>query len=222
MPDAGDTATPSPIPLSVTVIEHPILAHWLTVLRDRSTPAPRFRAAMGMAGALLAYEATRDLLTTDAPVETPLERHIGKRLAQHLTVVPILRAGMGLADRLLEWIPGSHMGHLGMFRDEASLEPVSYYEKLPSQVDHGPVLLVDPMLATGGSAAASVGRLKDRGCTDIRFLCLVASPEGLSTLEKAHPGTPVFTAAIDRGLDANGYIRPGLGDAGDRVFGTIA
>ncbi|MEM6749414.1 MAG: uracil phosphoribosyltransferase [Planctomycetota bacterium] len=216
----ADPTPPPPLPASVTVVSHPVLEHWMTEMRDRDTPSHRFRAAMAIAGALLAYEATRDLATTDAPLETPLERCVGRRLAQHLTVLPILRAGLGLADRLLECIPGAHMGHLGMFRDEASLEPVSYYEKLPTHIGSGPVLLVDPMLATGGSAAAGFSLLHERGCQDVRMVCLVASPEGLAALEKAHPGARVFTAAVDRGLDDNGYIRPGLGDAGDRVFGT--
>jgi uracil phosphoribosyltransferase len=138
-----------------------------------------------------------------------------------VTVVPILRAGLGLAEGVMHLLPKAAMGHVGMFRDEKALTPVSYYEKLPKQISQGPVLLVDPMLATGGSAVAAVDLLKERGCTDIRFLCLIAAPEGVEKLSEAHPDVPIYTAALDEKLNENGYIMPGLGDAGDRLYGTL-
>lgn len=208
-----------PIP-GVTLVRHPIIAHMLTELRDRHTPSPAFRETIGIVGQFLAYEALRRVKLADAPIDTPLEPHTGKRLAQRITVVPVLRAGLGLADRLLSVIPGAYMGHIGMFRDEEKLEPVSYYEKLPRRASEGMVLLIDPMLATGGSAVAAATLLKKRGCHDITFVCLLAAPEGIDTLRQAHPDVPIITAAIDRQLNDLGYILPGLGDAGDRVFGT--
>ena len=204
----------------VHVIDHPLIAHYLTRIRDKQTPSPRFRELVGQVGALLAYEATRDLTLTDHDIDTPLERHTGRRLDMPISIVPILRAGMGFADAIHRMIPDAHMGHIGMFRDEKKLSPVGYYQKLPRHIAEGPTLLVDPMLATGGSAVAAVKLLKSHGCTDIRFVCLIAAPEGIETLQSEAPDVSVFTAAIDRQLDERGYILPGLGDAGDRIFGT--
>ncbi len=206
----------------VQVIDHPVIAHLVTELRDRHTPSPRFRELIATAGMLLAYEATRGLRRAEAPIETPVEPTTGWRLAERVTVVPILRAGLGLADRMTSVLPGAFMGHIGMFRDEDALKPVSYYEKLPRRISEGPVLLVDPMLATGGSAVAATRLLKERGCRQITLVCLVAAPEGVEAMQASHPDVPLVTAAIDRELNEQGYILPGLGDAGDRVFGTTA
>jgi len=169
---------------------------------------------------LLAYEATRDLRLTTRRIETPMEPHDGERLAGVLTLVPIMRAGMAMAEGILPFFPEAQVGHIGMFRDERKLSPVSYYEKLPRRVSEGPVLLVDPMLATGGSAMSAVDLLRQRGCRDIRFLCVIASPEGIDRLQEEDREVPIITAAIDRELDDVGFILPGLGDAGDRIFGT--
>ncbi|MEM6393712.1 MAG: uracil phosphoribosyltransferase [Planctomycetota bacterium] len=204
----------------VTVVEHPLLAHLLTRVRDRETPSAVFRQLIAAMGRFLCYEAMRGMRVEAVEIETPLETFKGSRLAEPVTLVPILRAGLGLADRLLGMVPGAAMGHIGMFRDEAKLEPVSYYEKLPAQATRGPVLVLDPMLATGGSAVAAVDLLKKRGCSQITFVCVLASPEGVSVMREKHGDVPIVTAAVDRELDERGYILPGLGDAGDRVFGT--
>lgn len=192
----------------------------LTQLRERQTPTGLFARLVGHIGVLLAYEATRDLALEPRVVQTPLESFEGKRLAAWPTIVPILRAGLGIAEEIFRFMPEARMGHIGLYRDEASLKPVQYYEKLPAEVASGPVLLVDPMLATGGSAAAAIDLLKQRGCKDIRAVCLVAAPEGVAELTHLHPDIRVFVAALDRGLNEKGYILPGLGDAGDRLFGT--
>jgi len=170
---------------------------------------------------LLAYEATRDLTVTETSVTTPLEQTAGARLGRPTTIVPILRAGLAMAESMFRVVPGARTGHIGLFRDESTLKPVSYYDKLPADVSAGPVLLVDPMLATGGSVVAAIDLLKRHRCTDIRFVCLIAAPEGIAKLHQHHAEVPIFAGAIDRQLDDNGYIRPGLGDAGDRAFGTL-
>ncbi|MEM6333589.1 MAG: uracil phosphoribosyltransferase [Planctomycetota bacterium] len=200
---------------------HPLIRHYLTRARDQATPSPVFRELVGQVGAMLAYEATRDLATVDAPIDTPLERHIGTGLAQPICIVPILRAGMGFAEAVHRLIPDASMGHLGLYRNEEDLEPVAYYENLPATVAQGPVLLLDPMLATGGSAIAALNYLRKAGATDVRFLSLIAAPEGVDRLLVADPDVRIFTAAIDRQLNDIGYILPGLGDAGDRLFGTL-
>lgn len=207
-------------PLKLNLIDHPLIHHLLTEARDRRTQPPRFRELMALIGEFLAVEATRDLPTRRARIETPLERYEGRRLQLPITLVPILRAGLGLAAGFHRILPEAHMGHLGMFRDEKKLSPVSYFEKLPRDTAEGPVFIIDPMLATGGSAISAVKVLRGHGCRDIRLVCLVASPEGATRFGKAHPDVPVFAAAVDRELDARGYILPGLGDAGDRLFGT--
>lgn len=206
---------------STQVVEHPLISHYLLRLRDRRTPAPCFRELLGQIGALLAYEATRDLDMIDAEIQTPFEMYQGKCIDRPLGIVPILRAGMGFANAIARMIPDAYMGHIGIFRDDRNLSPVAYYQKLPSRIADGPVLLVDPMLATGGSAAAAVKLLKSHACTDIRFICLIAAPEGVAKLNCEAPDVRIITAAIDRQLDQNGCIRPGLGDAGDRIFGTV-
>ncbi|MAX23013.1 MAG: uracil phosphoribosyltransferase [Phycisphaeraceae bacterium] len=203
------------------VLDHPVAAHLVTRIRDEETPTPRFRELVARVGMLLAYEATRDLPTKTVKVKTPIKETDGYVLQLPVTVVPILRAGLGLAEGVMQLLPQAVMGHVGMFRDEEALKPVSYYEKLPTQIADGPVLLIDPMLATGGSAAAAIELLKGKGCTDIRFLSLIVAPEGVEKLTTAYPDVPIYTAALDECLNDIGYIVPGLGDAGDRLYGTL-
>lgn len=206
---------------NVHEIEHPLLLTLLTEARDRRCSTPRFRQILATAGALLAYEATRDLETQPKKIDTPLEAMTGVSLRRPITIVPVLRAGLALAEEMHRIVPGSRTGHIGMFRDESSLQPVSYYDKLPRDIAAGPVLLVDPMLATGGSVVAAIELLRQHHCHDIRFVCLLAAPEGLEQLSQRHEDVPIFTAAVDRELDHRGFILPGLGDAGDRAFGTV-
>ncbi|MBL4701813.1 MAG: uracil phosphoribosyltransferase [Phycisphaeraceae bacterium] len=203
------------------VLDHPVVADLVTHIRDEQTQPPRFRELVERVGMLLAYEATRDFALQAVDVKTPMQLTQGHVLQFPVTVVPILRAGLGLAQGVMQLLPKAVMGHVGMFRDEEALVPVSYYEKLPSQISQGPVLLVDPMLATGGSAVAAIELLKSRGCSDIRFLCLIAAPEGVDRLTQAHPDVHIYTAALDQKLNEVGYIIPGLGDAGDRLYGTL-
>jgi uracil phosphoribosyltransferase len=202
------------------VIEHPVLADRLAVMRDRSTGHGEFRQALFEASAILAVEAARDLPVTEVDVETPLERTTGSRLPTEITIVPVLRAGLGMVDGFLRLLPGARVGHVGVYRDEEEHRPVDYYERLPPGLAEAHVFVVDPMLATGGSAVHAVDRLKSAGAQRLALVCLVVAPEGLKTMEEHHPDVPIFTAAVDRELDKNAYIRPGLGDAGDRVFGT--
>jgi uracil phosphoribosyltransferase len=204
----------------VTVVDHPLVARHLSVLRDRATPSGEFRRRMREAAMLIGYEALRDLRLAEIDVDTPLETTAGARLGDDIVVIAILRAGLGMVEGFLALMPEARVGHLGMYRDEDKLSPVGYYESIP---DHGPeaeIVLVDPMLATGGSAASALRILKQRGAQRLRFVCLVAAPEGLEALRAEHPEVPVFCASIDRQLDERGYIRPGLGDAGDRLYGT--
>jgi uracil phosphoribosyltransferase len=204
----------------VTVVDHPLVARHLSVLRDRATPSGEFRRRMREAAMLIGFEALRDLRLAEIDVETPLETTAGARLGDDIVVIAILRAGLGMVEGFLALMPEARVGHLGMYRDEDKLSPVGYYESIP---EHGPeaeIVLVDPMLATGGSAASALRVLKERGAQRLRFVCLVAAPEGLEALRAEHPEVPVFCASIDRQLDERGYIRPGLGDAGDRLYGT--
>ena len=204
----------------VTVVDHPLVARHLSVLRDRATPSGEFRRRMREAAMLIGYEALRDLRLAEIDVDTPLETTAGTRLGDDIVVIAILRAGLGMVEGFLALMPEARVGHLGMYRDEDKLSPVGYYESIP---EHGPeaeIVLVDPMLATGGSAASALRILKQRGAQRLRFVCLVAAPEGLEALRAEHPEVPVFCASIDRQLDERGYIRPGLGDAGDRLYGT--
>jgi uracil phosphoribosyltransferase len=204
----------------LTVVEHPVLADRLVVLRDRATSHGAFRRAMHEASAILAIEATRDLPTRDVTVDTPLDPANGDRLLGDVTVVPVLRAGLGMVEGFLNLLPDARVGHLGMYRDEEDLAPVDYYERLPPNLADAHVFVVDPMLATGGSAVHALDRLKEAGAERLRLVCLVSAPEGVAAVGAAHPDVPIWTAALDRGLDEHGFIRPGLGDAGDRVFGT--
>lgn len=203
----------------LTVVDHPLLARAITTLRDKRTPHGTFRQTLGDAAAILAYEALRSVPTEPLAVETPLETTDGVQLAQEVVVVPVLRAGLGLMDGFLRFVPEARVGHLGMYRDEATHRPVDYYSNIPP-VRGARVFVVDPMLATGGSAAGALSHLKQRGADHLTFVCLVAAPEGVERLSEYHPDVDVITAALDRQLDENAYIRPGLGDAGDRIFGT--
>lgn len=206
---------------NVIVVDHPLVRHKLTLLRDRLTPTAQFRQLAREISLLMGYEVTRTLPLEDVPISTPLERMQAPRLAgKKLCFVSILRAGNGILDGMLDLVPSARVGHVGLYRDPGTLMPVEYYVKLPEGVAERLVVVVDPMLATGHSACAAVTRLKQAGAVDIRFVCLIAAPEGLLAFAREHPEVPVFTAAIDRGLDEHGYIRPGLGDAGDRLFGT--
>jgi uracil phosphoribosyltransferase len=202
------------------VVEHPVLADRVALLRDRATSHGEFRQALFEASAILAVEAARELPLVQVDVETPLERTTGHRLPDEITVVPVLRAGLGMVEGFLRLLPNARVGHLGMYRDEEALSPVDYYERFPPGLPDAHVFVVDPMLATGGSAVHALDRLKRAGARRLALVCLVAAPEGLAAVEAEHPEVPVWTAAVDRELDERGYIRPGLGDAGDRVFGT--
>jgi len=207
--------------MAVTVVSHPLIEHKLTLLRRRETPTALFRQLLREISLLLAYEVTRDLDLEDVEIETPLERTRGSRLSgKKLCFVSVLRAGNGLLDGMLDLVPSARVGHIGLYRDHATLQPVEYYAKLPEDIGERLTILVDPMLATGNSAVAAVERLRTRGARRIKVLCLIAAPEGLRTFEAALPDVPVVVAAVDRQLDERGYIRPGLGDAGDRLYGT--
>lgn len=205
---------------NVIVIDHPVIQTKLTELRDIGADHRKFRALLDEIASLMVYEVTRDWPTKPKPVQTPLERTTGSILARRVTLVPILRAGLGMTDGVLRLLPDARIGHLGVYRDEKTLEPVSYYQKLPPDIAGTEVLLIDPMLATGGSGSAAVAFLKKAGVSSMKFVCLVAAPEGIEALHRQHPDVPIYCAAIDRQLNEKGYILPGLGDAGDRIFGT--
>jgi len=202
------------------LITHPLIQRDLTILRDRSTPTAQFRDVLRRLSHVLAFEATRDLRLRKRPVRTPLERTVGYRLADDIVIVPVLRAGLGLVDGFLALLPEARVGHVGLYRNEDTLEPVDYYSKFPRRLGRSVVFLLDPMLATGGSGSAAITFLKRKGARDIRFVSLVAAPEGVRRIARDHPDVPILTASLDRQLNRRGYILPGLGDAGDRVFGT--
>jgi len=206
---------------NVILLDHPVIQTKLTELRDFTADHRKFRALLDEIAMLMVYEVTRDWPTKPKPTQTPLEQTIGQVLARQVTLVPILRAGLGMADGVLRVLPDARLGHLGVYRDEKTLEPVSYYQKLPPDIAQTEVLLIDPMLATGGSGSAAVSVLKKAGVTSMKFVCLVAAPEGIQTLHAQHPEVPIYCAAIDRQLNDRGYILPGLGDFGDRLYGTI-
>jgi len=208
------------MPGRLIVVEHPVLADRLVTLRDRATSHGAFRRALEEASAILAIEATRDLPTRDVTVDTPLEPANGKVLLGEVAIVPVLRAGLGMVDGFLRLLPDARVGHLGMYRDEEDHAPVDYYQRLPPGLAESHVIVPDPMLATGGSAVHALRRLKEAGAERLRLVCLVSAPEGVAAVHEAHPDVPIWTAALDRELDDNAFIRPGLGDAGDRVFGT--
>lgn len=205
----------------VTVIEHPLVLHKLTLMRDKTTPSAVFRKLLNEISLLLAYEVLHDLPMTTTRIETPLVEMDAPILAgKKLCFVSILRAGNGLLSGMMDLVPSARVGHIGLYRDPATLAAVEYYLKLPDDIEERPVILVDPMLATGNSVSAAISRIKQAGAKDIRFVCLLAAPEGIRALAEAHPDVPVFTATIDSHLNDHGYIIPGLGDAGDRMFGT--
>ena len=204
--------------MSITVVDHPLSGHLLAQLRDQDTPPPVFRTLAKRLALTLALEAIRDLPTTEVPVRTPLEATTGQLLGD-LVAVPILRAGLGMLEAVTDLFPEVAVGYIGLERDEASLQPQSYYRKLPEVRGHH-VLVLDPMLATGGSGSAATAAVREGDPASIRFVCVVSAPEGIERMEKDHPDVPIFTAAIDRQLNDQGYILPGLGDFGDRLFGT--
>jgi uracil phosphoribosyltransferase len=210
------------MPDRVNVVSHAVLDDRLAVLRDEATPHGAFRQALHEASAILAIEATRDLPTVKRSVQTPLEEADARRLEAQIIIVPVLRAGLGMVEGFLRLLADARVGHLGMQRDEDTLEPTGYFERLPPGMGEAHVFLLDPMLATGGSAVAALDRLKANGARRLRLICLVAAPEGVEAVHAVHPDVAIWTAALDRQLDEHGYIRPGLGDAGDRVFGTTA
>jgi len=205
----------------LTHVTHPLVQHKLTLMRDKGTSTALFRQLLREISQLLAYEITRELPMTTKPIETPLQPMDAPTLeGRKLALISILRAGNGLLDGMLELIPSARVGFVGLYRDEETLQPVQYYFKVPDALQERMVIAVDPMLATGNSSIAAIDLLKDAGAKDIRFLCLLASPEGIAAMKKAHPDVPIVTAAVDSHLNENGYIVPGLGDAGDRMFGT--
>lgn len=204
----------------VVVLDHPLIRHKMALLRDATTTTRDFKQLVGEIAALMTYEVTRDLPSETIDVTTPLETTHGERIACKIALVPILRAGLGMVEGIVQLIPNARVGHIGLYRDHETLEPVSYYFKVPTPVADHRFFLLDPMLATGGSAAEAADELKRAGATEIALLSLVAAPEGVATFTARHPDIPVTVAALDRCLNADGYILPGLGDAGDRIFGT--
>ena len=209
------------MPHTVHVFDHPLVQHKLTLLRKKETSTTSFRRLLNEIGSLMAYEVTREMPMHEVEIETPLEKMTGRLIdGKKLVFVPILRAGTGLLDGFLAVVPGARVGHIGLYRDPKTLVAVEYYFKAPEDVADRLVLVLDPMLATGNSAVAAVDRLKETSPRSVRLVCLVSCPEGIRTFQKAHPDVPIYTAAIDRQLNDHGYIEPGLGDAGDRIFGT--
>ena len=206
---------------NIHVIDHPLVQHKLTLMRKKEASTSSFRRLLGELASLMAYEVTRDMPLQDMQIETPLETMTGKVIdGKKLVLVSILRAGNGFLDGMLNVVPGARVGHIGLYRDPQTLQAVEYYFKMPSEMVERDVIVVDPMLATGNSASAALTRLKQTHPRSIKFVCLLAAPEGIATLQAAHPDVPIYTAAIDRQLNEHGYILPGLGDAGDRIFGT--
>ena len=203
------------------VISHPLIQHKLSILRREDTSTKDFRELVDEIAMLMGYEVSRDLPLEEVEIQTPITKTVQKQLSgKKLAIVPILRAGIGMVDGLLSLVPAAKVGHIGMYRDEETLEPVVYLVKLPEDIDQRQIFVMDPMLATGGSAILAVDSLKKRGAANIKFVCLVAAPEGVKKLQYAHPDIDIYTASLDEKLNENGYIVPGLGDAGDRLFGT--
>jgi uracil phosphoribosyltransferase len=205
----------------LVVVDHPLVQHKLALMRQKQTPVAEFRRLVREVALLLGYEICRNLPLEEVAIETPLEPTTARMLAgKKLCLVSILRAGNGLLDGMLDLIPSARVGHIGLYRNPETLEPVEYFYKVPTDIAERPVILVDPMLATANSAVAAVDRVKRSGAVDIKYACLLAAPEGVARFHTAHPDVPVFTAAVDRELNDHGYIMPGLGDAGDRIYGT--
>lgn len=202
------------------IFDHPLIQHKLSIARSKTTSSQEFRRLLNEIAGLMTFELSRDLPTRRIEVETPMETTQGVRISAPVTLVPILRAGIGMTDGILSVMPEARVGHIGIYRNETSLNPVAYYAKYPADIIAGPVLLVDPMLATGGSALHAANELKALGCKDVRLICLVAAPAGVKRMLEGHPDVRIFAACLDRELNERGYILPGLGDAGDRIFGT--
>lgn len=203
------------------LIEHPLIAHKLTIMRNKNTPTKDFKELLDEISMLMGYEITRNLPTEEVEIETPICKTVQKRIAgKKLVIVPILRAGLGMVDGLLRLVPVARVGHIGLYRDPDTHEPVEYYCKMPPEINERTVIIVDPMLATGGSAADAISMVKNRGAEHIMLMCLVAAPEGVKRVQDTHPDVDIYAAALDERLNEHAYIIPGLGDAGDRIFGT--
>ncbi len=204
------------------IVDHPLIAHKLSIMRNKKTGSKDFRELLNEIAMLMGYELTRDLPLEDIVIETPITKMTAKTVSgKKLAIVPILRAGLGMVEGLQSLVPVAKVGHIGLYRDPETHKPVEYYCKLPQDIQHRIVILVDPMLATGGSASDALTMLKERGCENIRFMCLVAAPEGVKKVQEDHPDIDIYTAALDECLNEHAYIVPGLGDAGDRIFGTL-
>ena len=205
----------------VQVMEHPLIQHKMSYIRDEKTSTKEFRELVDEVGMLMAYEVTRDLSLEDVEVDTPVTRTTAKRLSgKKLGIVPILRAGLGMQEGILKLIPSARVGHIGLYRDPETLQAIEYYAKFPGDIEERDIFVIDPMLATGASAVEAISAVKKRGATKIRFICLIAAPEGVEVLKEAHPDVDIYIAALDEKLNEKSYIIPGLGDAGDRLFGT--
>jgi uracil phosphoribosyltransferase len=205
---------------NLTIIKHPLIQRDVTILRDRKTNNADFRATLSRIAGMMAFQVTKDFGLKPFRVSTPMAKTTGYKLKDSIVVVPVLRAGLGMVEGFLDVLPEARVGHVGLYRDETTLRPVDYYSKFPRQLSKSLVILIDPMLATGGSASAALSFLKKKGAKNIRVVCLVAAPEGVRVVTKDHPEVPIFCACLDRTLNNRGYIVPGLGDAGDRIFGT--
>ena len=207
--------------IKVNILDHPLIQHKLTQIRQKDTPTTQFRQMINEIGGLMVYEITRDLPLEQVEIETPVATTKANVIAgKKLVVVPILRAGLGMVDGILKMIPSARIGHIGIFRDEETLQPVEYFAKFPDELDQRDIFIVDPMLATGGSAIAAINSIKQRGAKNIKLVCLVGAPEGVKAVNEAHPDVTIYLASLDEKLNDKGYIVPGLGDAGDRIFGT--
>ncbi len=206
---------------NVHIMDHPLITHKITMLRDAETSTKDFRQLVYEIALLMGYEATKDLTLTDTEITTPLTKTTQKILDQKVAIVPILRAGLGMVEGVHALIPSAKVGHIGLYRDHDTLQPVEYYCKLPSDIETREVIVVDPMLATGGSASAAITFIKKKGAKNIKLMCIIAAPEGIKALQEAHPDVELYCGALDEKLNEKGYILPGLGDAGDRIFGTL-
>lgn len=206
---------------NIFIMDHPLIQHKLTILRDKKTGTKQFRELVNEIATLICYEATRDWPLQDVEIETPMQKAVTKEIAgRKVALVPILRAGLGMVDGMLNLVPSAKVGHIGLYRDHETLQPVEYYNKLPGDIEERDVMILDPMLATGGSAIDAIQIVKRSNPKSIKFLCIIAAPEGLNALHEAHPDVGIYCASVDERLNENGYILPGLGDAGDRIFGT--
>ena len=207
--------------MEVKILDHPLIQHKLTQIRQKTTPTTQFRQIINEIGGLMVYEITRDLAVEEIEIETPVTKAKANVIAgKKMVVVPILRAGLGMVDGILQMIPSARIGHIGIYRDEETLQPVEYFAKFPDKLNERDIFIVDPMLATGGSAIAAINSVKERGALNVKLICLVGAPEGVQAVNDAHPDVQIYLASLDECLNERGYIVPGLGDAGDRIFGT--